>query len=801
MPKNHLPFLETREDTVNPHALIISEENKVTRTLKKILEEKNCQVILSEKFLPDLPRVSYIFQFADFPNTPKILSKAEKDKARLLLVEAGGGREKYSKVEKAYYSFENRIECVRIIRAGDLDLWQAESLADKLLWTLLSKRTKQKFFNYQREKINKLGSFADQNNLTNSQNISPANKKIIVERKGISLPKFKLPKIILGKSFWISLLLILIISPFIIFLINFYVIYDNFKKTKEAISEENFSAAENYLLIAEKNINSQKFIYNLFTRPFRLTGLEMFVLQTDRIEKSITLVNEIFIKTISLEKNFLAIKKGIFSGEDMSLEKRLIQAKGTVDELSVKVNELEDQVKNISYNFPEKETITGEISGVKEIIVLFQKLLPMVNSIVSTHGKKTYLVLFQNNMELRATGGFIGSYGLATFDRGKLTEFKIEDVYQADGQLKGHVEPPAPIAHYLEQPHWYLRDSNFDPDFLLSAGQAQWFLQKETGQSVDGVIGVNLSLIQDLVSVLDGLYLTDYQETVNADNLFLKAQVYSQRGFFPGSTQKRDFLGSLGRALIIRLESGDKLPWKKILGVLKKSLEEKNLQLSFNDQSVQFFLEELGWGGRTSEVTCQPDRDGCFADYLFIVESNLGVNKANYYVNRDIIINKNVAIDGMLTTILTLNYQNDSPSEVFPAGSYRDYLRVMVPKNAVLLKASINGRELVGYEVSTEDYGDDKKIFAFMIETGPREKSKVQVSYKLEGNLADNFATYQFFLQKQSGTKTNPVVLEYSYPSSWRVSAANFTPVYKKGSFYFTADSSVDRVFEIKLKK
>jgi hypothetical protein len=78
-------------------------------------------------------------------------------------------------------------------------------------------------------------------------------------------------------------------------------------------------------------------------------------------------------------------------------------------------------------------------------------------SILGKDGIKTYLILFQNNMELRPTGGFIGSYGLATFDSGRLTDLTINDVYSADGQLNGHVEPPAPIKDYLGEANWWLQ--------------------------------------------------------------------------------------------------------------------------------------------------------------------------------------------------------------------------------------------------------------------------------------------------------------------------------------------------------
>ena len=65
-------------------------------------------------------------------------------------------------------------------------------------------------------------------------------------------------------------------------------------------------------------------------------------------------------------------------------------------------------------------------------------------------------------------------------------------MYALDGQLKGHVDPPAPMRDLLGQEHWYLRDSNWDPDFKESAARAAWFYEKEGGVPVDGVIAINV---------------------------------------------------------------------------------------------------------------------------------------------------------------------------------------------------------------------------------------------------------------------------------------------------------------------
>lgn len=52
-----------------------------------------------------------------------------------------------------------------------------------------------------------------------------------------------------------------------------------------------------------------------------------------------------------------------------------------------------------------------------------------------------------------------------------LPQLQILDIYTPDGQLAGHVEPPAPIQKAFQNGEWRLRDSNWDPDFTVAAPQ------------------------------------------------------------------------------------------------------------------------------------------------------------------------------------------------------------------------------------------------------------------------------------------------------------------------------------------
>ena len=137
------------------------------------------------------------------------------------------------------------------------------------------------------------------------------------------------------------------------------------------------------------------------------------------------------------------------------------------------------------------DMIHTKLALLRTVFGTINKLLLLYKEGGGFSGTQSYLVLFQNSMELRPTGGFVGSVGKLTMVDGLVADFTIFDVYELDGQLRGHVDPPDPIRTLLSQEHWYLRDSNWDPDFFESGQRAAWFYEKETGQSVDGVISVH----------------------------------------------------------------------------------------------------------------------------------------------------------------------------------------------------------------------------------------------------------------------------------------------------------------------
>ncbi len=437
--------------------------------------------------------------------------------------------------------------------------------------------------------------------------------------------------------------------------------------------------------------------------------------------------------------------------------------------------------------------------------------------IFGVNNKKTYLVLFQNNMELRPGGGFIGSYGILSFDKGRIGNFSTSDVYDADGQLKGHVEPPYPIRRYLLNPNWYLRDSNFDVDFTRDASSSAFFLNQETGQVVDGVIAVDVSFVKNLLRAIGPVYVPDYNENVTSNNVYLLTEEHAEKNFFPGSTQKKDFLRSLLTAMEVKFKSGN-IDYARLFKAINNSIEEKHLLFAFSNPSLQGIFTANGvssslWDNRQNDSSS-------FNDFLGVNEANLGANKANYFLKRS--IKKTVSIDnkGGVTSTVSVKYQNSGSK--WPGGDYKTYIRFIVPFGSMVSDITIDGQKqkivpavtdpsiyeaknfVPPHGLEVETYNEEgKTIIGFLIIV-PSEKSKtVTISYESSQNLAmeSGFFTYDLKVFKQPGTESDPFSLTINYPSGFRVYHSNYKLNTHKNSTNIFTGLNTDKEYDIEFSK
>jgi hypothetical protein len=424
-----------------------------------------------------------------------------------------------------------------------------------------------------------------------------------------------------------------------------------------------------------------------------------------------------------------------------------------------------------------------------------------------------YLILAQNNDELRATGGFITGMGVLTIDKGKIVSLDFKDSYSVDNWKKDHPQPPEPLERYMDSQLWVFRDANFWPDFPTSAKAAEFFAGLDMDFTPDGVIAVDQYALQILIGGMGSVVVPQYNNDVlTSDNAIAKIRSYWEPPTAAGGNdpewyrwyiQRKQFMSYLVTAMRNKLETDTQSMSLTTFGKsVLEALDQKHILLYFSNP-LGGGVADGAWGGVIPEST---------ADYLFVVDANMGFNKANGVMKEKISYSINIDDGGLARSRLVVAYNNTSQRDVgclldayyeltydlMMNRCYWDYLRIYVPQGATLV-GDENGRDM---QMAGTENG--KQVWASYIVIPPREKPQVAVGYYLPQPVLQKTGDaweYRLLVQKQPGTDTTPLHVSVTMPAGTKVISASPAGAKIEGNMVtFDSDLSTDEEFRIVVK-
>lgn len=391
------------------------------------------------------------------------------------------------------------------------------------------------------------------------------------------------------------------------------------------------------------------------------------------------------------------------------------------------------------------------------LFVNARPLLEVLPELLGEPKEKRYLVLFQNDKELRPTGGFITAYALFRFNKGKMIIEKSEDIYVLDERQKKRIGAPPEILKYHKGVYYFnLRDSNLAPDFFESMKQFEALYQTIGGaEDIDGIIAVDTHVLVEAIKVLDGeIFVPEYNSkfTIEPDErcngcpqVIYELEEYADRpvGYFRGS--RKDIIGRLLYHLMQKsLGVSPSQYWGRLVQMALTEIQEKHILAYMHDEAAQKGIEALNFAGRIK------DYDG---DFLHINDTNFAGAKSNmfveHYIKQDIEISK----DSSVVKTIVIDYKNPAPpsdcslesGQLCLNGLLRNWLRVYVPQGSELL--SFTGSEMD--VVVSSDLG--KTVFEGFLIIRPLGSAQVVVKYKLPFKVDSK--EYRLLMQKQPGTE------------------------------------------------
>ncbi len=340
-------------------------------------------------------------------------------------------------------------------------------------------------------------------------------------------------------------------------------------------------------------------------------------------------------------------------------------------------SQFRDQVKKLQNSIPRARSTIGMLRSESETFL----------TLLGAERDKQYLFLFANNDEIRPVGGFIGTTGLVNVSRGRVENIDVRSVYDGDGQLKEFFAPPNPLLSIVNR--WYLRDSNWFVDFSKSAQKASQLFEKEGGPTVDGVVLMTPTVIQNLLAVTGPIEVPKYGKTVSAENFREITQGEVTYSYDKSINKPKQFLSDITPILLTKLfASGASGKQLATLEALTKSLAEKDLVLFFKDEKIQQGVDRLGWGG-----TLPKDAPG----FLMIDNANIGGHKSDQFIEQEIDYRTTITEQGDADVVVVVRRTHKGPDEKidYPYPEGEDpafkinivYQRMLVPKGAVLLES------------------------------------------------------------------------------------------------------------------
>lgn len=413
----------------------------------------------------------------------------------------------------------------------------------------------------------------------------------------------------------------------------------------------------------------------------------------------------------------------------------------------------------------------------------------------SSDGPKTYLLLAQNEDELRPTGGFITAAATLLVRDGRILSLTFQNSSDYDNWDRPY--PPAPwqLQQYMNSPVLIFRDANWFADFRTSALYAEYLYSYANNHSVDGVIAFDQHALVELLRVTGPIQLKDHDEPVGADNViaFMRAEKSVRTEVGESNWTNKAFINSITAALLDKLFNGD-IPPDSLGRLLVKLLNEKHALAQLDDPLLADFLARRNWDG-----ALRPIENG---DFLMVVDSNVGFNKTNAVVNASLSYDVDLTRLESPRSQLAVLHQNNASAEApcrpypyfdltgLPAAliqkdypidrCYWDYLRIYTLADAELLGASaqtvpadwtIMGRSVPPQvDVLKEEKLDGLRGFGtFKVVPGGQSLASsfrfaLPASVLTRGADARQWA-YRLKVQKEPGTIETAIVVRVHFPN------------------------------------
>lgn len=380
-------------------------------------------------------------------------------------------------------------------------------------------------------------------------------------------------------------------------------------------------------------------------------------------------------------------------------------------------------------------------------------LLNMYENAGGFEKEQNFLVLFQNNLELRPGGGFVGAFAVLGVKNGKIEDIKVFDTGVFDKNIPDSEGPKLPYPDdipYASSLAGKMRDSNWSPDFRDNAEEAEKFWRLGGGKSdIDGVAAINTDVLNSILAITGPVKIEGYPGEYRDENAILQLEYQVEKGYLDqgiAKGERKNIMGELADMIIQKIHNFTFSEKLALAGKIENHLKRKDIQIFFKNSDLQLAIEKAGWAGKVKETR---------GDYLMIVDANLNALKSDYCVKRKAEYGVDLT-QNELKAVLSITYEHTCRAKDWMTTNYRDWMRVYVPAGSELMSISGQNGEV---KISDEF---EKNVFGMLVNVPVGTTKTISLEYALPDNVKN--IPYRLLIQKQSGSGELPFDISLKYP-------------------------------------
>lgn len=314
-------------------------------------------------------------------------------------------------------------------------------------------------------------------------------------------------------------------------------------------------------------------------------------------------------------------------------------------------------------------------------------------------GPRTWLLAIQNPVEARATGGFLGAFGILSSDSGKLSLERFDNNNNFPELPTPAPAPPEFADNYdrfSSRTLW--SNANMSPDFPTVAEVLASMWEHATERRVDGVIAIDAVGLNALLRLVGPVNAPPVGE-INGDN-FLRIALNEAYIRFPEKEARSSFLLEVGREVWTRLLAGNFANPSTLIDPMGEMVEQKRVQMWSRGEQER--IERLGLAGEL-----HPEEG---SDFLMVVGQNAAANKVDFYARRRISYKVDLSDPRLARGLVELTIENGAPGSGLPAyilgpnvvgpvhrpyppGLNRSFVSVYRPPSSAIVASLLDGRE------------------------------------------------------------------------------------------------------------